>query len=146
MILKDDAGSYKFMRYTKGPEAEDNSAAASAGRAYREEVAGGPASLSQIRGKWEVYKRTSSTTLPEIDYTLIVQMIDIRQRGGDTIGVVASAKDMEGQPSWKITRYDGGILYCTGARGARQLKVLSAKPDELIVSEEPVTYFFKQFK
>ncbi len=146
MILKDDAGSYKFVRYTKTQESTDNSAAASGGRAYKEEVAGGNVTLSQITGKWEVYKRTSSTTLPEIDYTRIVQMIQIGRRGGDTLGVVASAKDMEGQPSWKITRFNDGLLFCTGPKGSRQLKIVSYKPGELIVSEEPVTYFFKQFK
>lgn len=146
LMLKDDAGTYKFVRYTKLPATEDNSAAASGGRAYKEDASGGTPSLGQISGKWEVYKRTSSTTLSSIDYITIVQMIEVKRRSGDTIGVVAAAKDMDGKPSWKITRYENGVLYCTGAKGARQLKILSAKPDELIVQEEPVTYFFKQFK
>ncbi len=146
MMLKDDAGTYKFVRYDKmASEAENNGAAASGARAFKEEITGANVNLGQLAGKWEVYKRTSSATLPEIDYTRIVQMIEIRKRG-DTVGTVASAKDMEGAPSWNIMRYDGGVLYCNGPKGARQLKVLSYKPGELIVGEEPLTYFFKQFK
>lgn len=148
MILKDDGGSYQFVRYDKAAMmAENNGAAASGERAYKPEIAAEPVKLSQLSGKWEVYKRTSSTTLPEIDYTKIVQVIELRQRGGDTLGTVASSKDMEGKPTWKITRYDNSILYCTSAgRGPRQLKVISCRDGELIVQEDVFTYFFKQFK
>ena len=55
-------------------------------------------------------------------------------------GVVAAT-----QPSWKIARYNAGIIYCTG-RDERQLKVLQCRNGELIVQEGILTYFFKQFQ
>lgn len=146
MILRDDAGSYQFVRYEKQPETEDNSAASSSGRAMKPEVAAGRVSLNDLYGKWEVFKRTSSTTLSEVDYNHIVQIIELKPRGGDTLGTIAAARDRDGLPAWKITRYDNGTLHATGPKGARQLKVVSLRDGELIVQEDVYTYFFKQFK
>ena len=146
MVLRDDGGSYEFVRYDKSAiMAEHNSAASNSARAFKEEINDERITAAQLAGKWEVYKRTSSTPLSSIDYTRIIQVIDVKEAGGKIIGSVGSAKDMEGAPSWKITRYDGGVLYCTG-KGDRQLKVIRCKGGELIVQEEQLTYFFKQFK
>ena len=146
MVLKDDAGSYEFVRYDKAAAMAENSSAASSGnRAYKEEVKGGPVSAGQLAGKWEVYKKTSSITLSEVDYTRLIRIINVKPEGNNVGGSVSSAKDMENAPSWKITRYDDGIIYCTG-KGDRQLKVLQCKDGELIVQEDNLTYFFKQFK
>jgi hypothetical protein len=146
MILKDDGGTYQFVKYTKAPTREDNTAAASGARGFKEEVGESQVPLSLLAGKWEVYKRTSSTTLPEVDYARIVRVITVHP-GKDGIGTVGAAKDMDGAPSWKIDRYENGILYCSSAtKGPRQLKVLRCKDGELIVQEDVFTYFFKQFK
>jgi hypothetical protein len=147
MILKDDAGSYQFVRYDKAATMmENNSAAANGERAYKPDVAPGRVGLGQLSGKWEVYKRTSSTTLPEVDYTRIVRVIEVKPQAGN-VGTVGSAKDMDGMPTWTIIRYENGVLYCTSAsRGPRQLKVVSLKDGDLIVQEDVFTYFFKQFK
>lgn len=147
IILKDDGGTYQFVRYDKPPAREDNAAASSTDRGYKEDLGrGGYVGLGRLRGRWEVYKRTSSATLPEVDYTRIVRVVDINPRR-DTIGTVGAAKDMDGMPSWKIDRYDNGILYCSSpAKGPRQLKVVSCKDGELIIQEDVYTYFFKQFK
>ena len=145
MILKDDGGTYQFARYTKAPSSENNTAASSTDRGLKESVAADNVDIARLAGRWEVYKRTSSATLPEVDYTRIVRVIDIHPRR-DTIGTVGAAKDMDGMPSWKVDRYANGILYCSGAKGPRQLKVVSCKDGELIVQEDVYTYFFKQFK
>lgn len=146
MLLKDDAGTYEFVRYDKAARMVENSSAASSGsRAYKEDLGGGPVSVAQLAGKWEVYKRTSSVTMPEIDYTRIIRAIEIKPAGNQVEGSVSSAKDMDGMPSWKITRYDGSMLYCSG-KSDRQLKVVRCNAGELIVQEDNLTYFFKQFK
>ena len=72
-------------------------------------------------------------------------MIDVKQAGSGISGSVSSAKDMEGTPSWKITKFEDGIIYCSG-KDERQLKVLKCANNELILQEDSVTYFFKQFK
>src|SRR5256885_238877 len=87
IVLKDDGGTYQFVRYEKPPQRENNAAASNTDRAYKEDISGGPVSLNRLMGKWEVYKRTSSTTLSEIDYTRIAQVIEIKPRG-DTLGTL----------------------------------------------------------
>lgn len=146
MVLQDDAGKYEFVRYDKAARMAQNSGAASSSdRGYKEDLKGESISAAQLGGKWEVYKRTSSTTMPEIDYTRIIRVVNIKVDGNQVSGGVASAKDMDGAPSWTIKRYDGGILYC-GGKSDRQLKVVRCTPGELIVQEDNLTYFFKQFK
>ena len=146
MLLKDDGGTYEFVRYRKLPMVEDNTAAVSTERAYQPDMKREPVRVQDLSGKWDVYKRTSSVTLPEVDYTRILRTIDIKVTNGKVEGTVSSAKDMDGAPSWKIISYEGGILRCTGPRGDRMLKVLKASDGELIIQEEPITYFFKRFK
>jgi hypothetical protein len=141
VVLKDDAGTYEFVRYDKAAAM----AAAGNGRKYRDEVSTGSVGAGQLTGKWEVYKRTSSTKLPEIDYTRIIQAIEVKRDRDQISGSVWAAKDMESAPSWKVIRYEDNIIYCSG-KGDRKLKVLRCQDGELIVQEDAITYFFKQFK
>jgi len=146
MLLKDDAGTYEFVRYDKAAAmSENNSAASSTDRAYQEAVKGGRINTGELAGKWEVYKRTSSTTMEEPDYDRIIQVIEIKSTGRRAEGNVFTAKDMRDAPSWRITRFEKNVLYCTG-KDNRQLKVLRCTNGELIVQEDSITYFFKQFK
>jgi hypothetical protein len=144
IVLKDDAGSYEFVRYDKEAVM---AAAAGPGRktGYRDEISTSAVGVGQLAGKWEVYKRTSNTKLPEIDYTRIIQAIEVKPEGDGTGGSVWAAKDMDGAPSWKIVRYADNVIYCSG-KSDRRLKVLRCQDGELIVQEDAITYFFKQFK
>jgi hypothetical protein len=81
-----------------------------------------------------------------VDYNRILRMVDIRPDGRNVSGTVSSAKDMDGRPSWTISRYENGILYAGGDKGSRQLKVLRSSDGELILQEDHITYFFKQFR
>lgn len=143
ILLKDDAGTYQFVRYAKAPEQENDAAAASAARGFQDGTAAEKVPLRSLQGRWEVFKRTSSATLSEIDYKHIIRSIELRP-GRDTLGVVYASDDMNGQPSWKIDRYEDNVLHCSG-KSARALKVLRCRDGELIVQEGVITYFFKQF-
>jgi hypothetical protein len=143
IVLKDDGGTYQFVRYTKAPERENNAAASSSGRGPEHNAAPEPVSLGALKGRWDVFKRTSSTTLPEIDYKRIIRSIELRP-GQDTLGLVYASDDLNNRPSWKIDRYEDNVLYCSG-KSARSLKVLRCKDGELIVQEGVITYFFKRF-
>ena len=146
IVLKDDANFYEFTRYEK-PDLtkEDNAAANNSERAFKENVGQGAVRADQLAGHWEVYKRTSSEKLPEIDYSTLIRVIDVKINDGKISGTVASAQDMQGAPSWNIIRYENGIIYCSG-KSDRQLKVLQCKDNDLIITEGITTYFFKQFK
>lgn len=103
-------------------------------------------SIDQMVGHWSVYKRTSKSTLAEIDYTRVIKMIDIT--GGSTdgkLGYLYAAKDAEGAPSWSIKSFTAGILECVG-KDNRNFKVIKCQDKELVLEEADMTYYFKEFK
>jgi hypothetical protein len=148
LVLQDDGGYYVWERYEKpDPRVENSSAAASGSRGHREsDFTDQRVSLSQLKGKWEVFKRTSSETMPEINYKKLLHTLDIKGAGiSDSSGIYAAA-DPNRIPGWYVTRYDNNTIYCSGPSGSRELKVLKCVDGELIVQEGIVTYFFKQFR
>ncbi len=146
MLLKDDGGTYQFVRYDKAATLRENNDAADNGdRGYKEDLNGTKVRASQLSGKWEVYKRTSSEKVPEVDYTKLIRVIEMKTDGQKLVGSVSSAKDTDGSPSWKISGYENGTIFCTGKYN-RELKVLKCRDNDLIIEEGITTYFFKQFK
>ncbi|MEO6832651.1 MAG: hypothetical protein ABI169_10620 [Chitinophagaceae bacterium] len=146
MVLKDNDGTYFFVRYDgDAARAENNDAASSSSRGHQESISPENLSPEQLSGRWEVYKRTSSEKLPDIDYTKIIRVIDFKMENGNASGGVESAKDMNGAPSWKITGFKDDVISCTGKTN-RELKVLKCEGSEMIVQEGTLTYFFKKFK
>lgn len=148
MVLKDDAGFYVWEKYTKAdPSVENSGAAASGSRGHQEtNLDGGPVAFSQLKGKWEVFKRTSSETLPEVNYKMLLHTLDIKgERAEDSSGIYAAA-DPTRNPGWFITGYANNVIHCKGPTGERELNVLKCEFGELIVQEGSVTYFFKQFR
>ena len=147
LVLKDDVGFYVWERYQKAdPRVENSAAAASGSRGHQEtDLAGGPVKASQLKGRWEVFKRTSSEKLPEINYKMLLHTLDLKgMNPADSSGIYA-ASDPTRFPGWYVTRYDDNIIYCSGPAGKRQLNVLKCTEGELIVQEGVITYFFKQF-
>jgi hypothetical protein len=147
MVLRDDGGVYEFRRYDKAAAMAENNSAASSGQRARSDdfTADVRIEPSMLAGKWESYKRTSSTTMTSVDYDRVIRMLDISMKNGVMSGNAYSTKDKEGMPSWKIWSYSDGILQLNG-KSNRQLRVLRASRGELIVQEDNLTYFFKQFK
>jgi hypothetical protein len=147
MVLRDDGGVYEFRRYDKtAAMMENNSAAGHSQRAMSESFAGDTrVDRASLAGKWESYKRTSSTTMNSVDYERVIRMLDISTKNNTLSGSAYSTKDMDGMPSWKIWKYEDGILYLSG-KSNRQLKMVKASDGELIVQEDNLTYFFKEFK
>lgn len=145
MLLKDELGIYEFRRYTETAPQQDNSAATSGDRARVEENYDGVQNISQLAGKWEVYKRTSAVQMNAIDYNRILKIIKISAKPAtDSLGSVWAANDREAAPSWYVKKFENSTLIC-GGKDARELKVLKCDGKELVIQEDNVTYFFKQF-
>lgn len=147
LVLKDDVGFYVWERYQKpDPTVENSTAAGSGNRGHSETSYDGKAvSIGQLRGKWEVFKRTSAETLPEINYKILLHTINVKGANPADSSGIYSASDPTVKPGWYITRYDDNVIYCSGPTGKRQLKVLKCADGELIIEEGAITYFFKQF-
>jgi hypothetical protein len=136
LVIKDEGATYEFMPYTEPPRA----------RLPREAASAPVSDIRQLAGRWKVFKGTSSRTMKEIDYTTKVKSVmifDAPDTDGN-IGHVSAGKDPEGRPSWKINRYENGILYTNG-KSIRLFEVIKADTKELILKEGPMTYFLKQF-
>lgn len=103
-------------------------------------------SIDQMVGHWSVYKRTSKSSPNDVDYTFVVKMMDIT--GGSTdgsLGYVYAAKDAEGVPSWSIKTFNAGLMECDG-KSKRTFKVVKCQDKELVLEENDMTYYFKEFK
>lgn len=135
ITLADDAAVYEFRPYTDP---------------VRRKLPNGTtpepvADISQLVGTWKVFKGTSSSTMKELDLSTRVKTVMIFDRpdqDGD-IGYVSAGKDPKGKPSWKINKFENSILYCNG-KTVRLFEVMKADK-ELILREDNMTYFMKQF-
>ena len=135
LVIKDDGATYEFRPYTTPRRA----------RLPKDPPSAPVTDIRQLAGRWKVFKGTSSRTMKEIDYTTKVKSVmifDVPDAEGN-IGAVSAGKDPQGHPSWKITRFEDGILYCTG-KTVRAFEVLKADK-ELVIREDHMTYFLKQF-
>jgi len=102
--------------------------------------------ITEIRGKWEVFKRTSETTMKDIDYTKLVQTVmiyDVPEPDG-AIGYITASRAPQKEDGWKITDISNNALQCSGK--TQRSFLVSKRDNELILKEGNITYFLKRFK
>ena len=136
--IKDESATYELVRYT--PTSEQT--------VLPPEPPAKPVrSIDQMKGHWSVFKGTQDKTTPSINYARKIKMIDITGdiAGDGKLGMVFSTKDADTAPSWYIENYSHQTLYVNG-KDKRYLKVLKCENNELVIEEDGMTYFFRQFK
>ncbi|OJW82124.1 MAG: hypothetical protein BGO69_16135 [Bacteroidetes bacterium 46-16] len=137
--LKDDGGIYEFVMYTP----QDGMS-----KLPDEPKAAPVTDITQMKGHWSEFKRTSDHTIQEIDYQRLIKMMDIFTHFEDgNWGYVFATRDADNNPSWHIDSYDSKsqVLHCSG-RDSRDLKVMKCQDNELVLEEKGITYFFRRFK
>ncbi len=103
-------------------------------------------SIDQMIGHWSVYRRTSKAAMNEVDYTRVIKMIDITGGSSDgKLGYLYAAKDPDGAPSWSIKSFSAGLLECVG-KDNRSFTVIKCQDKEMVLQEDDMTYYFKEFK
>jgi hypothetical protein len=142
LIMKDDSSYYFFMPDTSklviGNKNIMNGQMVDSARPVN--------SIDEMVGHWSVYKRSPKAAMNEVDYTRVIKMIDITGGSSDgKLGYLYAAKDPEGNPSWNIVSFSAGILECSG-RDKRTFKVIKCQDKELVIEDDLVTYYFKEFK
>jgi hypothetical protein len=126
-----------MQRYTPAPNTP---------QAKRQEVYAPVTSVQQMAGHWSVYKRTNATKVDAIDYTRQLKMVDFYPNAQDgKWGAFFATKDADNAPSWVVESYANQTVYLNG-KDQRQFKVIKCESGELIMEENGVTYYFKQFK
>lgn len=138
--IKDETATYELVRYTPAPGQT----------VLPPEPAAKPVrSLDQMKGHWSVFKGTQDKTVPAIDYKRKIKMLDITGdiAGDGKLGMVFSTRDADTAPSWYIDSYNAATqtLNVKG-KDKRTLKVLKCEDNELVIEEDGMTYFFRQFK
>lgn len=139
IILQDQVGKYQLEPYTPTNQQ---------GAPRAKEVWGPVTSINQMTGHWSKFKSTSDRTLQEVDYTRLLKVVKIfDQPQGKKLGDVFAARDGDQAPSWYVESYNPKTqtLYCNG-KSRRQFKVLKCEDNELIMEENGITYFFRQFR
>lgn len=133
LVLRDKHATYEFEAYTPAPHT----------KLPAEKKPATVNDIEEIAGKWNVFKRTSATTLKSIDYAHLVENVVVEKR--DTSwGVITSSSKPHEADGWKIIKLKDGVLYAEG-KTSRRFEV-SKRDSELILKEENITYFLKQFQ
>lgn len=102
-------------------------------------------SIDQMAGNWTVYKRTSDHILEKVDYTRQIKRAEILSSPKDgKWGYFFAGMDGSNTPSWFVESYARQVITLSG-KGKRWFKVIKAQDNELILEENGITYFFKQF-
>lgn len=137
LVIQDDAGKYELV--------VDNKVAVQ--NVLPTEAAPQPVtSIDKMIGNWAKYKVTNATPQSTIDYTRVLKRIIITGGSSDgKLGYVYAAKDIEGTPSWYIESFSNQTLYCNG-KDKRTFKVIKCQDNDMVIEEDGVTYFFRQFK
>jgi hypothetical protein len=138
ILLKEDNMLYEFTPNVP--------AAAGAVATKKEEVYKPVSSIEAMTGHWSVYRSANSgPPASTIDYSRVIKGIVIEpQAVNGKWGTVAASKDPASNPSWYIERYANQILECNG-KDKRTLKVIKCEEGELIVSDNNIVYYLKQF-
>jgi len=105
-------------------------------------------SIEQMIGHWTVYKReTKEQAAGAIDNSATINAIFITGPATDgKQGYVFSGNDPKNAPSWYIKELGpDGALDCDG-KNRRILRVIKCQQGEMILEENEIKYYFKQFK
>jgi len=140
LILINDDGIYHFIR--------DSSDTVKIIVLEKEEKLLPVTNIDQMIGHWTVYKRTEKDpSTGSIDNSVTIRSIYITGPSTDgKQGYVFSGSDPGGSPSWYIKSLGTDqVLDCDG-KSHRILKVNKCQNGEMILEEEGIKYYFKQFK
>lgn len=99
-----------------------------------------------MRGDWKVFKRTSTTQMKEVDYTVLIQSARISDSPDSTgtYGFLTATEPNGTRHRWQITRFENSRIFTKGD-SERSFEVVRADK-EMILKEGEITYHFKQFK
>lgn len=104
--------------------------------------------IDQMVGHWTVFKRvTKDEAGGIIDNSKTIRSVYITGPSTDgKQGYIFSGDDPGNNPSWYIKSYGSDqALVCDG-KNPRMLKVIKCQKGEMILEEEGVKYYLKQFK
>ena len=139
MVLSDNKGIYKFV-----PDSSDTIQTIVI---LKEEKILPVTDIDQMIGHWTVYKKTSNSPgdVPDVGLQIRSAYITGASTSGK-LGFIYGGNDADNDPSWYIRSFGmDQSLECDGKK-SRFLKVVKCQNGEMILEEEGMKYYFKQFK
>lgn len=138
MVLANAKGIFQFEL--------DTSAILKAIVIEKEDTAVPVTNIDVMIGRWTVYKRTIKGT-GHIEPSDNIRSVYITGPSTDgKLGYVYSGDDPDNNPSWYIKEYGADqALVCAG-KNPRNLMVIRCQKGEMILEEEGITFYLKQFK
>lgn len=140
LVLLDDQGIYQFAR--------DSSDTARVIVLDKEEKLLPVTNIDLMIGHWTVYRRVAKEQATgSIDNSVNIRSVYITGPSTDgKQGYIFSGNDPGSAPSWYIKSLGSDqVLDCDG-KNRRILKVVKCQNGELILEEEGIKYYLKQFK
>ena len=139
MVFVNDNGIYQF--------GVDSSDTVKAIIILKEEKALPVTSIDQMIGHWTVYKKAAvgSAETPAVDMQIRSAYITGPSTEGK-LGYVFGGTDPGNAPSWSIKDFTTDqVLQCEG-KTPRTFKVLRCQKNEMVLEDESMRYFLKQFR
>jgi hypothetical protein len=103
--------------------------------------------IDQMIGHWTVYKRTTKEQTGALDVSTELTALYITGPSTDgKQGYVYGGSDAKNDPSWYIKSLGIDQVLDCGGKTHRIFKVLKCQKGEMILEEDGVKYFCKQFK
>jgi hypothetical protein len=140
LVLMDDRGIYQL--------AKDTSDTARVIVLGKEEKILPVTDIDQMIGRWTVYKRVAKEQSGgAIDNNVTIRSAYITGPSTDgKLGLIFSGADGANHPSWYVKSYGSDQTLDCGGKTHRVLKVVKCQGGEMILEEEGMKYFLKQFK
>ena len=139
LVLINDAGIYQF--------APDSSDTVKAIYIPKEEKIIPVTDIDQMIGHWTVYKKTSDNhnDVPDVGFQVRSAYITGASTDGK-LGYIYGGNDADNDPSWYIKSFGTDqSLECDGKK-LRIFKIVKCQNGEMILEEDGMKYYFKQFK
>jgi len=139
LVLNNENGIYVF--------ATDSTDTVKAIILAKEDSARPVTSIDQMIGHWTVYKHTTKEQNGPLDMSTEIKAVYVTGPSTDgKQGFIYGGNDPGNNPSWYIKAFNTDqSLDCDG-KSLRIIKVVKCQKGELILEENDVTYYFKQFK
>ena len=103
--------------------------------------------IDQMIGHWTMYKRTTKEEFKTIDNATSINAVYITGPSTDGhLGCVYGGLDANNQPSWYIKSFGTDQSLSCDGKSFRIIKVLRCQNGEMILEENDVKYYLKQFK
>ena len=103
--------------------------------------------IDQMIGHWTVYKKVTDRAADQIDFATEIKSLYITGPGSDDKqGFLYGGLDAKNHPTWYVKNLGTDQTLSCNGKNPRTIKVLRCQKGELILEEDGIKYYLKQFK